>query len=188
MRSRLAVIVVADIVGYSSMMADDEEQGIAAVRDVNDQFVQPTTTLHEGEVLKRMGAGRIVAFGSVHSAINSAVEVLSALSQHRSLKIRIGAHIGEIFEDDEDFYGAGVNLAARLQGEAPPGGLVVDGFLLTGSFEGHRFPGMTVELALPESSSADVAHWTINGEVRDQEARSVTILMERDLTIQVVNQ
>ena len=47
---------------------------------------------------------------------------------------------------------------------------------------------MTVELALPESSSADVAHWTINGEVRDQEARSVTILMERDLTIQVVNQ
>lgn len=77
---------------------------------------------------------------------------------------------------------------ARLRVEAPPGGLVVDGSLVTGSFEGHRFPGMTVELALPESSSADVAHWTINGEVRDQEARSVTILMERDLTIQVVSQ
>jgi adenylate cyclase len=123
--SRLAVIVVADIVGYSSMMADDEEQGIAAVRDVNDQFVQPTTTSHEGEVLKRMGDGWIVAFGSVHSAIDSAVEVLSALNRHRSLKIRIGAHIGEIIEDEDDFYGAGVNLAARLQGEAPPGGLMI---------------------------------------------------------------
>jgi class 3 adenylate cyclase len=125
MRSRLAVIVVADIVGYTSMMAADEEQGIAAVREVNDRYVQPTTSLHEGEVLKRMGDGWIVAFGSVHAAIKGAIEVLSALSQHQTLKIRMGAHIGEIVEDEDDFYGAGVNLASRLQSEAPPGGMMI---------------------------------------------------------------
>jgi adenylate cyclase len=136
MKSRLAVIMVADVVGYSRMMADDEESSIAAVRDLNETYVRPHSTNHGGEILKRMGDGWIIAFGSVHAGIACALELLQTLSGNENLKIRIGAHIGEIVEDDEDFYGAGVNLAARLQGQAPPGGMMVSQDLfrqLTGS-------------------------------------------------------
>lgn len=125
MKSRLAVIMVADVVGYSRMMAEDEEASIVAVRDLNETYVRPHSTNHGGEILKRMGDGWIIAFGSVHADIACALELLQTLSGNENLKIRIGAHIGEIVEDDEDFYGAGVNLASRLQGQAPPGGMMV---------------------------------------------------------------
>lgn len=125
MKSRLAVIMVADVVGYSRMMAEDEEASIVAVRDLNETYVRPHSTNHGGEILKRMGDGWIIAFGSVHAGIACALELLQTLSGNENLKIRIGAHIGEIVEDDEDFYGAGVNLASRLQGQAPPGGMMV---------------------------------------------------------------
>lgn len=125
MKSRLAVIMVADVVGYSRMMAEDEEASIVAVRDLNETYVRPHSTNHGGEILKRMGDGWIIAFGSVHAGIACALELLQKLSGNENLKIRIGAHIGEIVEDDEDFYGAGVNLASRLQGQAPPGGMMV---------------------------------------------------------------
>ena len=125
MKSRLAVIMVADVVGYSRMMAEDEEASIVAVRDLNETYVRPHSTNHGGEILKRMGDGWIIAFGSVHAGIACALELLQTLSGNENLKIRIGAHIGEIVEDDEDFYCAGVNLASRLQGQAPPGGMMV---------------------------------------------------------------
>ena len=125
MKSRLAVIMVADVVGYSRMMAEDEEASIVAVRDLNETYVRPHSNNHGGEILKRMGDGWIIAFGSVHAGIACALELLQTLSGNENLKIRIGAHIGEIVEDDEDFYGAGVNLASRLQGQAPPGGMMV---------------------------------------------------------------
>jgi adenylate cyclase len=125
MKSRLAVIMVADVVGYSRMMAEDEEASIVAVRDLNETYVRLHSTNHGGEILKRMGDGWIIAFGSVHAGISCALELLQTLSGNENLKIRIGAHIGEIVEDDEDFYGAWVNLASRLQGQAPPGGMMV---------------------------------------------------------------
>lgn len=149
MKSRLTVIMVADVVGYSRMMADDEETSIAAVRDLNETYVRPHSTNHGGEILKRMGDGWIIAFGSVHAGIACALEMLKALSGNEALKIRIGAHIGEIVEDDEDFYGAGVNLAARLQGQAPPGGMMVSQDLfrqLTGSLAAQFEDAGTFEL------------------------------------------
>jgi len=100
MKSRLAVIMVADVVGYSRMMGDDEESSIAAVRDLNETYVRPHSTNHGGEILKRMGDGWIIAFGSVHAGIACALELLQTLSGNENLKIRIGAHIGEIVEDD----------------------------------------------------------------------------------------
>ncbi|MDH5796991.1 MAG: hypothetical protein OEZ19_00380 [Paracoccaceae bacterium] len=140
MRSRLAVIMVADVVGYSRMMADDEQASIVAVRDLNETYMRPQSESHGGEILKRMGDGWIIAFGSVQSGIACALEILQALSGNEKIKIRIGAHIGEITEDDEDFYGAGVNLASRLEGQAPPGGMMVSQDLfrqLTGELAGQ---------------------------------------------------
>lgn len=129
MQSRLAVIMVTDIVGYTAMMAADEAEGIAVVHEVNDQYLEPKAEEQGGEILKRLGDGWIVAFGSVHGGIGFATELLEALSGHPKIKVRIGSHIGDIVEDGADFYGAGVNMAARLQSEAPPAGLMVSGDL-----------------------------------------------------------
>ena len=117
--------MVADVVGYSRMMADDEQASIVAVRELNEVYMRPQSETHGGEILKRMGDGWIIAFGSVHGGIACALEILQALAGNEKIKLRIGAHIGEIVEDDEDFYGAGVNLASRLEGQAPPGGMMV---------------------------------------------------------------
>lgn len=125
MGSRLAAIIVADIVGYSGMMARDEAAGIAAVREINDSKLVPVCNRHAGEILKRMGDGWIIAFGSVSSALACATELQSALAKHPLIKLRIGGHLGDITEDEDEFYGAGINVAARLEGEAPPGGIMI---------------------------------------------------------------
>ena len=141
MRYRLALIMFADIVGYTSMMAADEQVGIAAVKEINDKYLEPETNRVGGEILKRLGDGWILSFGSVHAGIQFATELLNALNGHPGIKIRIGAHIADIVLDDNDFYGAGINLAARLQSEAPPAGLMVSGDLfrqLTGDIA-HQF-------------------------------------------------
>ena len=125
MQSRLAVIMVADVVGYSAMMAADEAVAIAAVKDINDNFLAPNAAENSGEIIKRMGDGWIVTFGSVPAAVRCAVATQDGLAAQPKVKLRIGAHIGEITEDEDDFYGTGVNIAARLQNEAPPGGVMV---------------------------------------------------------------
>ncbi|MGI9477365.1 MAG: adenylate/guanylate cyclase domain-containing protein [Hyphomicrobiaceae bacterium] len=125
MHSRLAVIMVVDVVDYSRLMDVDEASTITAIQSLKNIHLEPKARELGGEVLKRMGDGWIIAFSSVPASVQCAIEVQTDLATHPVIKLRIGAHIGEIIEDDTDFYGAGVNLAARLQAEAPPGGLMV---------------------------------------------------------------
>ncbi len=125
MHSRLAVLMVADLVDYSVIMSDDETLAINAIRDLKDTYLEPTALKHGGEILKRMGDGWIIAFSSVAATVQCAMEVQTKLVGHLVIRLRIGAHIGEIREDETDFYGAGINLAQRLQTQAPPGGLMV---------------------------------------------------------------
>ena len=125
MQSRLAVIMVADVVGYSAMMAADEAAAIKAVKNVNDNYLAPIAAKYSGEIIKRMGDGWIVRFGSVPAAVRCAIAVQDGLATQPKLNLRIGADFSDITEDDEDFYGAGVNIAARLQNEARPGGVMI---------------------------------------------------------------
>ena len=125
MPSRLAVLMVVDVVDYSRLMAEDESSTIRAIQALKDSYLEPKALEKGGEILKRMGDGWIIAFSSVPATVQCATEVQTKLVGHPMIKLRIGAHIGEIVQDDTDFYGAGVNLAARLQTEAPPGGLMV---------------------------------------------------------------
>ena len=122
---RLASILSADVVDYSRLMDENEQSAIAVIRELKDIYLEPNALAHGGEILKRMGDGWIIAFPSVTGTVQSATEVQTKLVGHPLIKLRIGAHIGEIVEDETDFYGAGVNLAQRLQTEAPPGGLMV---------------------------------------------------------------
>lgn len=125
MHSRLAVLIVADLVDYSRMMGENEAMAIGAIRELKNKHLEPPMVEHGGEILKRMGDGWIIAFSSVTAAVQSAMEVQNILGAHPAIKLRMGVHLGEIVEDDDDFYGAGVNLASRLQTEAPPGGIMI---------------------------------------------------------------
>lgn len=122
MRRRLTTLMCADVVGYSALMGRDEALAVASVQELRHTFLEPVAAAHGGEVLKRMGDGWILAFPKVEDALDCAEEVQASLAEHDVIKLRIGCHIGEIVEDDTDFYGNGVNIAQRIETEAPPGG------------------------------------------------------------------
>ena len=125
MKRQIAIIMAADVVNYSLMMGEDELATIGMIQDLRQTHLEPSVENHNGRVLKRMGDGWILAFQSVSEAVECGMNVQTALKDHPRIKLRMGLHMGDILEDGIDFYGAGVNIAARLQNEAPPGGLLV---------------------------------------------------------------
>ncbi|SDC46496.1 adenylate/guanylate cyclase domain-containing protein [Ruegeria marina] len=125
MHSQLAVLMFADIVGYSAMMEVDQQQTIDLVRSLRVDLLEPEVQTHAGRILKRLGDGWIVSFGSVPACVDCAMSLQKKLQAETELKLRIGAHIGEIVSDGEDFYGSGLNIAQRIEAEAPPGGLMI---------------------------------------------------------------
>ncbi len=122
MRRRLTTLMCADLVGYSALMGEDEALAVASVQELRNEHLEPVAKTYGGEVLKRMGDGWILSFPGVEAALDCAEEVQSSLAEHEIIKLRIGCHVGEIVEDDADFYGNGVNIAQRIETEAPPGG------------------------------------------------------------------
>ncbi len=128
-KSRLAVILMADVVDYTAAMEHDQAGAIAMIQGLRETWLEPKALQHGGEVLKRLGDGWIIAFGSVADAVKTACAVQTALAGNDKIRLRIAVHLGEIFEDEADFYGNGINITARLQTEAPPGGVMISGDL-----------------------------------------------------------
>ena len=127
---RLAAILAADVVGYSRLMETNEEQTLSSLRQHRREFFDPTVARHGGRIFKVMGDGFLIEFGSVLSAARCAVDIQRGmpdrntnLPEDRHFKFRIGITLGDIIVDGDDFHGDGVNLAVRLQGLAPPGGI-----------------------------------------------------------------
>ena len=128
---KLAAILVADIVGYSRLARADEEGTLTKLRVLWTDLLAPAIASRQGRVVKRTGDGAIVAFQSVVDAVRSAVEIQSAVAgrnegadDERCIRFRIGLHLGDVVEEaDGDLMGDGVNVAARLEGVAPPGGI-----------------------------------------------------------------
>jgi class 3 adenylate cyclase len=108
-------------------MDADEARTLAGLRALRQELLEPCVTGHRGIVVKRMGDGWLVEFASVLGAVNCAVAVQQRLSDHDFLKLRMGIHVGDIVHEDEDIYGAGVNIAARLEAIARPGGICISG-------------------------------------------------------------
>ncbi len=124
----------ADVVGYSRLMAADEAGTFAQLKAHRRELIEPKTAEHHGRVVKLMGDGTLMEFGSVVDAINFAVEVQQAMVERndgipedRKIRYRVGINLGEIIVDGEDIYGDGVNIAARLEGLAEPGGIFISG-------------------------------------------------------------
>jgi class 3 adenylate cyclase len=124
-KRRLAVILAADMVGYTRLMATNQAGTIELVRSLRETLFEPKIAAEGGQVLKRMGDGWLVSFDSVGAAVDAAMAAQTALAGHPSIALRIALHLGEIVEGEDDIYGAGINIASRLQADAPPGGLIV---------------------------------------------------------------
>jgi adenylate cyclase len=131
---RLAAILAADVAGYSRLMEADEEGTLAALRAIRRELGDPKIAEHRGRIVKTTGDGLLVEFGSVVDAVRYAVEVQRAMVERNTdippakrIEFRIGIHQGDIIAEDGDIFRDGVNLAARLEGLAEPGGICISG-------------------------------------------------------------
>jgi adenylate cyclase len=129
---RLTSILAADVVGYSRLMAADEAGTLASLKAIRRELIEPKTTEHHGRVVKLMGDGTLMEFGSVVAAVNFAVDLQRTMAERnadvpedRRITYRIGINIGDIIVQGDDIYGNGVNVAARLEAMAEPGGICV---------------------------------------------------------------
>jgi len=129
---RLAAIVSADIAGYSRLMGRDESGTLAALKALRAGIVDPAIAAHGGRIVKTTGDGLLLEFPSVVDAVRCVIGVQTAMAAtgtdlpaDRRIAFRIGINLGDIIIDGDDIFGDGVNIAARLQEIAPPGGLCV---------------------------------------------------------------
>jgi adenylate cyclase len=131
---RLAAIISADVVGYSQLMGRDESGTHARLREHRRKRFEPVLARHGGRLVKLTGDGALAEFPSAVNALSAAIEFQQAMSEanqdqpeHSAIVFRIGLHLGDLIVDGDDLYGDGVNVAARLEAEAPPGGIVISG-------------------------------------------------------------
>jgi adenylate cyclase len=126
---RLAAILAADVAGYSAMMGGDEAGTIAALRQIWSGTFNPAVAARGGRIVKMMGDGALVEFRSAVDAVECAIAIQGAMGERnastvRPVRFRIGINLGEIVSDGDDILGDGVNIAARLESQAPLGGIL----------------------------------------------------------------
>ncbi len=126
MDRKLVAILAADVVGYSKLMADDEAGTLAALKTHRKELFDPEIEKRNGRIVKLVGDGVLVEFLSVIDAAECAIAIQQALTKDDGpIKLRIGINLGDVIVEGEDIYGDGVNLAARLEGLAEPGGVCI---------------------------------------------------------------
>jgi len=129
---RLAAILAADVAGYSRLIGADEGGTLDRLRALRRELLDPKIAEHRGRLVKTTGDGLLVEFGSLVDALRCAVEVQSEMTGHNTgvppnkrIELRIGINVGDIVVEGGDIFGDGVNVAARLEGLAEPGGICV---------------------------------------------------------------
>jgi TolB-like protein/class 3 adenylate cyclase len=129
---RLAAIIAADVAGYSRLIGADEEGTLNRLRSIRAEFIDPKITEHRGRIVKTTGDGLLVEFSSVVDALRCATEWQHGMGERNAaasgdnrIEFRIGVHQGDIVVEDGDIFGDGVNVAARLEALAEPGGICV---------------------------------------------------------------
>jgi TolB-like protein/class 3 adenylate cyclase len=132
MERKLTTILAMDIVGYSRLMESDETGTLRRLREIRTSNIDPAIRRHGGRTFKLMGDGALVAFASVVGGLQCAVDIQNEVTERnraspddKRLEIRMGLHLGDVIVEGDDIYGDGVNIAARLERIAPPGGIVL---------------------------------------------------------------
>ena len=146
MERRLSAILAADVVGYSALMETDEAGTFERLRAGRKELFEPEINKHHGRIFKLMGDGLLAEFGSVVDAVECAVTLQRGMVERNAnvpeskrIEVRIGINLGEVIVEGEDRYGEGVNVAARLQQLADPGGICVSGKGIEGGREEAAF-------------------------------------------------
>src|SRR5207249_3682360 len=134
MERRLAAVLAADVVGYSRLMGTDETGTLDALTKVRGEFIDSKIAEHQGRTVKVSGDGLLLEFPSVVNAVRCAAEIQRGMRdrntnvpQERRIEFRIGVNLGDVIVQDEDIFGDGVNVAARLERIAKPGGIAISG-------------------------------------------------------------
>ena len=129
---RLAAILAADVVGYSRLMGQDEAGTLRRLRDHRRELIDPKIAEHKGRIVKTTGDGILIEFPSVVEAVACAVAVQRGMVERNApvpedqrIVFRVGINLGDIIVEEGDIHGDGVNIAARLEGIAEPGGICV---------------------------------------------------------------
>ena len=127
---RLLAVLAADVAGYSRLVGIDEEGTLAQLRSIRLELIDPAIAVHRGRIIKTTGDGILVEFPSVVDAVRCALAVQRSMAERnaeiaadRLIALRIGIHLGDVVVDGADLLGDGVNIAARLEGIADPGGI-----------------------------------------------------------------
>jgi adenylate cyclase len=134
MERRLTAILAADVVGYSRLMGEDEVGTLARLKTCRRDVVDPAIKMYHGRIIKLMGDGALVEFASVVDAVQCAATIQRSMSKYdqgvpepQHIRFRIGVNLGDIIVEGDDIYGDGVNIAARLEALAEPGGICISG-------------------------------------------------------------
>jgi adenylate cyclase len=129
---RLAAVLAADVAGYSRLMGIDEEGTLAALKAHRHELIDPKIAEHRGRIVKTTGDGALVEFASAVDAARCATEIQITMAERnasipegRRVEFRIGVNVGDVIIDEGDIYGDGVNIAARLESIAQPGGICI---------------------------------------------------------------
>jgi class 3 adenylate cyclase len=137
---RLAAILAADVAGYSRLMGADEEGTLVRLKAHRRELIDPKIAEHRGRIVKTTGDGILVEFASVVDAVRCAVEIQrymidrnAGMAEEKHIAIRVGVNLGDVIIDGDDIYGDGVNIAARLEALAEPGGSASRGWCATRS-------------------------------------------------------
>jgi adenylate cyclase len=150
---RLAAILAADVVGYSRLMAGDEAGTLSALKRHRDAVFNPSVAANNGRIVKLIGDGTLVEFASVVDAVNCAISIQRAIAGEKAegprITLRIGVNLGDIIIDDNDIYGDGVNVAARLEPLAEPGGICVSSIV-------NESVGRRVDVAFADGGEVNV--------------------------------
>jgi adenylate cyclase len=132
LQRRLAAILSADVVGYSRLMGIDEAGTLSRLNALRRELIDPAIAAHSGRIVKLIGDGALVEFASAVDAVSCAIEIQRLLREHDAvstevdpIQLRIGIHVGDIIIEGEDIFGDGVNIAARVEGIAEPGGISI---------------------------------------------------------------
>jgi adenylate cyclase len=131
---RLAAVMIADVAGYSRLMDSDESGTHARLLEVRAAVTDPAVLRHGGRIVRTAGDGILVEFASAMAALQAAIEIQRTMASRnrglpagRRIDHRIGINLGDILVDGDDIAGNGVNVAARLESIAPPGGIAISG-------------------------------------------------------------
>ncbi len=140
--------------GYSRLMGRDEERTLAQLKALRKTLVDPAIAAHRGRIVKTTGDGMLVEFASAVDAVRCAVEIQQEMAKQNAgvppelrIEFRIGIHVGDIIIDDDDIFGDGVNIAARLEGIAEPGGICI-------SDDAHRQIRGKIDVAFDDIGAA----------------------------------